>query len=59
MFHKYPDVVTVIQLCNMLSIGRNSAYRLIRSGAIHHIRIGKVIKIPKSAVIAFLSDCGK
>jgi len=54
MFREYPDVVTVEQLCQMLDIGRNSAYSLIKSGQIRHIRIGKKIKIPKAYIIEFL-----
>ena len=54
MFQKYPDVVTVEQLCQMLDIGRNSAYDLIKSGKIRHIRIGKKIKIPKACIVEFL-----
>jgi len=54
MFRDYPDVVTVEQLCEMLHIGRNSAYTLIKEKKIRHIRIGKKIKIPKSMIIEFI-----
>ena len=54
MFRDYPDVVTVEQLCEMLHIGRNTAYTLIRANKIHHIRIGKKIKIPKAMIIEFV-----
>lgn len=54
MFRDYPDVVTVEQLCEMLHIGKNTAYNLIRSNRIRHIRIGKQIKIAKTSIITFL-----
>lgn len=54
MYNSYPDVVTVKQLCEMLHIGRNTAYMLLRDQKIHAIKIGRVYKIPKSAVIAFV-----
>lgn len=54
MFREYPDVVTVEQLCEMLHIGRNTAYTLIKQKKIRHIRIGQKIKIPKSMIIEFI-----
>ena len=54
MFNKYPDVVTVKDLCEMLNIGRNNAYRLLRNGNIKYVKVGKVYKIPKKFIIDFL-----
>ena len=54
VFSKYPDVVTVKDLCEMLSIGRNNAYRLLQSGSIKYVKVGKVYKIPKKFVIDFI-----
>ena len=47
MFNSYPDVLSVKQLCEILDIGKNTAYRLLQSGEIKSIKIGKVYKIPK------------
>ena len=54
MFQSYPDVVTVSQLKEMLSIGYNQAYALVRSGAIPSIKIGKEYRIVKSSIIDFV-----
>jgi excisionase family DNA binding protein len=54
MFRNYPDIVNVSQLQKMLGIGRNSAYRLVNTGEIKSIRIGRMHKIPKKDVINFL-----
>ena len=54
MFQKYPDCVDVLQLKKMLGIGKNSAYRLLESGAITHRRIGKKYLIPKICIIEYL-----
>lgn len=55
IFHDYPDVVSVEQLCQMLHIGRNTAYRLLKSGAIQAIRIGRQYRIPKKWVIQYVN----
>ena len=54
IFDSYPDVVTVAQLQEMLSIGRNTAYDLLNANKIRSIRIGKVHRIPKVNVINYL-----
>jgi excisionase family DNA binding protein len=53
-FANYPDVVVVDDLINMLNIGRNTAYSLLKDGRIKSIRIGKRYIIPKQNVIDFL-----
>lgn len=56
MFQEYPDIVTVDDLQKMLRIGRNTAYGLIKDGAIKTVRVSprKVI-IPKKSVIDFVN----
>ena len=44
--------ISVDQLSKVLSVGRNSAYKLVRSGQVASIRVGKQIRIPKEAVAA-------
>lgn len=56
LFSEYPDVVTVDDLQNMLKIGRNSAYDILKTGMIKTIKIGKKYIIPKQSVINFLAD---
>ncbi len=45
----------VEDLMPILGIGRNTAYKLVRSGKIKSIRIGRKIRIPKAEVLAFLN----
>jgi len=54
MFNNYPDCVNVLQLQQMLSIGRNKAYELLKTEQIKHRRIGKSYIIPKIYVIKYL-----
>lgn len=57
MFKKYPDVVEVEQLREMLGgISRKLAYKLLAEKEIHSVRIGRTYKIPKACVIDYLLD---
>ena len=56
MFSNYPDVVDVSGLQSMLGgIGKQTAYELVRKGTIKAIKVGKLYRIPKINVIAFLT----
>lgn len=54
MFKKYDDVITVRELCEMLKIGKNTAYDLIHSGQIKSVYVKRQIRIAKASVIQFL-----
>ncbi|MGO5050752.1 helix-turn-helix domain-containing protein [Dysosmobacter sp. Sow4_B12] len=54
VFSDLPLVLTVPQLADVLNIGRNSAYDIIRSGRIKSIRIGHQIRISRTALLEFL-----
>lgn len=60
MLEKYKDVLTVGELCEILHIGRNTAYKLLRSQQIpnKHINSKKYI-ITKNGVKKYLEDCIK
>ena len=55
MLDQYDDVITITELRDILNIGRNAAYDLLNSGEIHAFRIGRNWKIPKEAVVHYLS----
>ena len=54
MFNEYSDVVTIDELCEMLRIGRNKAYELLRTGKIKAFRCGRLWIISKEAVVEFV-----
>lgn len=54
MFAEYPDIITIPQLQQMLSIGRHTAYELISDGYISAVKIGQEFKIPKVNVINYV-----
>ncbi|MBE6924574.1 MAG: helix-turn-helix domain-containing protein [Ruminococcaceae bacterium] len=55
-FDQIPLVLNVKDLQKVLSVSHNTAYALIRSGAIRSIRTGRKYIIPKDAVIDYLSQ---
>jgi len=59
MFNEFSDVVTVTELADMLKIGRNTAYELVRAGIIQSVRIGRQIRVSKQTVKDYLSDSVK
>ena len=54
-FDDIPLVLTVEELMPILSIGRNTAFSLVRSGQIKSIRTGKQIRILKHELLEYLT----
>ena len=52
---QYDDVLTVQGLMDYLAIGKNTAYELLKSGKIKHIKIGRNYKIPKESLREYLA----
>lgn len=51
IFRDYPDVLTPQQVQEMLGVGQRMAYQLLREGKIQNVRMGKLYRVPKAAVI--------
>lgn len=49
-------VLSVPELAAALQIGRNAAYKLVKSGKIRCIRLGRNIRIPQSALLDYLNQ---
>ena len=49
-------LMTLDELCEMLMIGRSTAYQLMKSGDLGAFRIGRIWKIPKAGVLAYLHE---
>lgn len=50
-----PLMLRIEDLMHILDIGRNTAYELVRCGKIHGIHVKKQLRIPKEALIAYIS----
>ena len=48
------ELITTDELCELLMIGKNTAYALLNSGKIKAFRIGRHWKIPKCAVYQYI-----
>ncbi len=59
MFNEYSDIITIDELCEMLRIGRNKAYELLRNGEIKAFRSGRLWIISKQAVEEYVRNSGK
>ncbi len=47
---EYGDILTVENLMDYMNIGRTTAYKLVQSGKIKTIRIGRIYRISKASV---------
>ena len=56
---KKSEVFTVEDLMEYLSVGRTTAYKLLRSGKIKTLKIGRLYRIPKKAVDDYIDSVRK
>ena len=54
MYNDPNDIISIDELCSILSIGRNAAYSLLKDKKIKAFRIGKVWKVSRMAVEEFI-----
>lgn len=50
-----PLTLTVQQVAKLLKVSKNTAYRLVRSGTLRSIRVGRQIRVPRSALEDYLN----
>lgn len=56
MLEQYNDVIRIEDLCKILNIGKNTAYKVLQNGTIPSVRIGRKYVIPKCGVIKYLRN---
>ena len=59
LFERYPNVLTVHQAREALGVGRTGVYKLIDQGLLKCFKIGNAYKIPKSALIEYVTNSCK
>ncbi|MCI9502927.1 MAG: helix-turn-helix domain-containing protein [Hungatella sp.] len=59
MLEQYNDIITIPELCEVLTIGRNRAYELLKTGQISAFQLGRNWKIPKIALEEYLKKQAK
>lgn len=56
MFEEYQDILTTEEAAEALRIGYNALYELLSSGKLKGYRNGRVWRIPKEAIKAYIMD---
>ena len=51
---EYPDVLDVKQVSAILGISTKTAYKLLREQKIEYLKVGRVLRIPKINLLAYL-----
>lgn len=52
---KYPDVLSIEDICTIMRIGRNNAYKLLQKNEIPNRKIKRKYIIPKMGLINYLN----
>jgi excisionase family DNA binding protein len=47
-----PEYLTFKEFVNYLAIGRSLGYELVRTGKVESVRFGRLVRIPKSVLLA-------
>lgn len=55
LYEKYPPVLHVKEMADILSISHNTAYNLVRSGQVRSVRVGRTYRIPIEAIVDYLN----
>ena len=50
MFSNYDEILTVADVCDILYIGRNTAYALLSEGKVRGFQIGRTWRIPRQSI---------
>lgn len=54
IFAEYDEILSIEDIMDILHIGKNSVYSLLKSNEIRNIRVGKRYIVPKQSVINFI-----
>ena len=53
-FKGTPDVMTVLEAAKAMRCSKNTLYALIKEGRLEVIKVGRCIKVPKTALVDFM-----
>lgn len=54
MFQELPDVMTITEVCKILSISTKTGYKLITTGQLHALKVGRSYRVPKVYLFTYL-----
>jgi excisionase family DNA binding protein len=52
----WPELMTVAEVAAIMRVSKMTVYRLVHSGEIEAIRVGRSFRVPKQAVDQYLRD---
>ena len=55
----YTELITVDELCELLRISHNAAYRILSSGQLDCFKIGRIWKIPRESISRYIKEQSK
>ena len=53
---KIPDVLTVNEVASFLKVSKKSVYSLLQDNQIYYRKIGRIYRIPKTAIEEYLRN---
>ena len=56
MLNEFDDLLTVDEVCEILRIGHNTIYGLLKDDKLKGFRCGRIWKIPKLAVEKYIME---
>jgi excisionase family DNA binding protein len=54
MLKDYPDVLDIDQMSEVLGVSKKTGYKLLQSGAVTCLKIGRCYRIPKAHLLVYL-----
>jgi excisionase family DNA binding protein len=51
---EYPDVLSFEQMCEALRVSPKTGYKILRSGQIICLKVGRAYRIPKAHMLTYL-----
>jgi len=54
VFKDYPDVLDVKQVSQLLRVSTKTVYRLLRSGMLESLKVGREFRVPKVNVMKYV-----
>lgn len=53
-----PELITIDEMCDILSIGKGAAYNLLKNKEVKSFKIGRIWKIPRQSINEYIATYG-
>ena len=54
MFREFPDVMDLKEVCKVLGVNTKTGYKLISTGQLHALKVGRSYRVPKVYLFTYL-----